>query len=133
MIQAGMAVTVTEGEVYQASFNRLSPAELERLAVLGGELNEAAGVVAKILRYGYEASNPFDPKSETNREALERELGDVANGIRMLCVSGDVVPERIQAWADEKQRTINQWLHHQSHLVTMAPSPLVLEPIDIDD
>lgn len=111
------SLTTPPGMLFTPSFNKLSPPELERLAVLGGELNEAAGVVAKILRYGYDSSNPFDPSGETNREALERELGDVANGIRMLCVAGDLAADRITAWAAEKQQTIGKWLHHQSDVV----------------
>lgn len=114
---APLSLTTTREMSFTPAFNKLSPSELERLAVLSGELNEAAGVVAKILRYGYEASNPFDPSGETNREALERELGDVANGIRMLCVAGDLAADRITAWAAEKQQTIGKWLHHQSDVV----------------
>lgn len=42
-------------------FNGLTPAEAERLALLSEELGEAQQAIGKILRHGYDSSNPVDP------------------------------------------------------------------------
>jgi hypothetical protein len=52
-------------------FNRLTPAEAERLALLLEELGEAQQIIGKILRHGYESYHPDDPET-TNRTLLAR-------------------------------------------------------------
>ena len=94
-------------------FNQLTPAQAERLALLLEELGEAAQVVGKILRHGYESVNPFFPEDDTNRARLEKELGDVLVAIDFLIDYGD-----IEQWAlDDRKRVkhhkIWEWLHHQ--------------------
>lgn len=58
-------------------FNKLTPAEAERLAMLSEECAEVIQAVSKILRHGYESVNPLAPEKGTNREQLARELIDV--------------------------------------------------------
>ena len=93
------------------AFNGLSYAEAERLAILMEELAEAQQVIGKILRHGYESTHPDG--GPTNRQALEKELGDVRNAERMMIEANDLAPHQIQQRAHEKAQTIGQFLHHQ--------------------
>jgi NTP pyrophosphatase (non-canonical NTP hydrolase) len=94
-------------------FNKLSPEELERLAILSEELGEAQQVIGKILRHGYESRNPIID-SDTNRKMLEKELGDVLFAIRFLGFAKDIIIKDIVNFANHKQEKINQWLHHNT-------------------
>jgi hypothetical protein len=95
-------------------FNRLTPAEAERLALLIEECAEVQQSATKILRHGYESVNPKLPKhlQETNRHALERELGDLMHCIKRMGADLDI--ERINTLAESvKPETIKPYLHHQ--------------------
>lgn len=93
------------------AFNGLSNAEAERLAVLMEELGEAQQAIGKILRHGFDIS--YADGDPTNREDLEKELGDVQNAQRMMIEAGDLNPAAIQLRAKAKEMTIGQFLHHQ--------------------
>ena len=93
--------------------NELSDAELERLAILAEEMGEAQQVIGKILRHGYSSINPLKDDDISNRERLERELGDVDYAMQMLCDAKDINHERIYQRTVEKAETIKRWLHHQ--------------------
>jgi NTP pyrophosphatase (non-canonical NTP hydrolase) len=56
------------------AFNKLSDAESERLALLIEECGEVIQAATKVLRHGW--ASRYD-NGEANREALEREIGDV--------------------------------------------------------
>jgi NTP pyrophosphatase (non-canonical NTP hydrolase) len=56
------------------AFNKLTDAESERLALLIEECGEVIQAATKVLRHGW--ASRYD-NSETNQEALEREIGDV--------------------------------------------------------
>ena len=58
-------------------FNRLSPAQAERLAMLIDECGEVIQIAGKILRHGYDSYHPDRPHI-SNRELLQRELTDLA-------------------------------------------------------
>lgn len=92
-------------------FNKLTPAEGERLALLAEELAESIQAIGKILRHGYESRYPVD--GPTNRESLERELGDVRCSLRMLCDAGDLNNGAIEIAAGRKSAAVKQYLHHQ--------------------
>jgi NTP pyrophosphatase (non-canonical NTP hydrolase) len=93
-------------------FNGLMPAEAERLAILAEECAEVIQAVAKILRHGYESDN-FGRLPETNREALERELGDLGHAAKRMESAGDINPRTIAARAASKPERIRPYLHHQ--------------------
>lgn len=93
------------------NINRLTPAEAERLALLAEEMGEAIQVIGKILRHGYESKHPDG--GPTNRESLERELGDVYAAMDLLGVSLDVDLHVIQEAADRKRERVQKYLHHQ--------------------
>lgn len=92
-------------------FNRLSPPEAERLALLAEECGEVIQVIGKILRHGYESRHPNG--GPTNRELLEKELGDVDAAIRMMFDADDIIPDHVDFWNHKKQAKVKQYLHHQ--------------------
>jgi NTP pyrophosphatase (non-canonical NTP hydrolase) len=91
-------------------FNGLTPAEAERLALLSEECAEVIQAVAKILRHGYDSYHPITKIG--NREALERECGDVRHAMIRLCAAGDLEKEAIHKRADQKADTVAPYLHH---------------------
>ena len=96
-------------------FNRLTPAELERLAILGEECAETVHIIGKILRHGYESYDPTEALTEqrSNRFLLENELGHVMWAIRAMCLTYDINAERIEKHATEKGPRAAKYLHHQ--------------------
>lgn len=95
-------------------FNGLTPAELERLALLLEEQGEAQQAIGKILRHGYEEYSPFDKTKTTNRKSLEKELGDVGYAIFLLTDTGDLSAHNIEEMKRLKNLKIGPYLHHQS-------------------
>lgn len=93
------------------SYNQLTPAEAERLALLLEELGEAQQAIGKVLRHGYEESHPDG--GPTNRESLQRECGDVRHAMIRLCDAGDLDKTAIHERADVKALSVEQYLHHQ--------------------
>jgi len=94
-------------------FNQLTPAQAELLALLLEELGEAQQAIGKILRHGYESENPFIEDGPTNRESLERELGDVSAAIRLLAKAGDIDDNAIVRAEVSKLNRVAAFLHHQ--------------------
>lgn len=94
-------------------FNNLTPAELERLAILVEECGETIQVIGKILRHGYEAYNPLIENAPTNREDLHKELGDVEAIKRRMFEADDLQQETIASLAAKKYKSMARWLHHQ--------------------
>jgi NTP pyrophosphatase (non-canonical NTP hydrolase) len=94
-------------------FNGLTPAELERLAILAEEAGEIVQAVNKIIRHGYESYNPNIPGAPTNREDLEREIGDFTAALQSLVNQGDLNPDNIEMYRKEKVKRVWVYLHHQ--------------------
>jgi len=94
--------------------NELTPAQIERLAVLSEELGEVQQAIGKILRHGYESYNPVVDTGMTNRRELERECGDVYEAILMLCRAKDINDAGVNKRQAEKHESIKRWLHHQA-------------------
>lgn len=93
-------------------FSGLTEAEQERLAILIEECGEVVQAACKVLRHGYESDNHGD-LPETNRRALERELGDLSHAARRMQEAGDLDAETIRARESSKQQRILPYLHHQ--------------------
>ena len=93
-------------------FNGLTPSEAERLALLAEELGEAMQAIGKVLRHGYESTHPDG--GPTNREALERECGDVRHAMIRLCDAGDLSRRAVHEWANTKAQNAAAYLHHQT-------------------
>jgi len=97
------------------SFNGLSDAEAERLACLAEECGETIKAIGKILRHGYESYDPTSRKDHppSNKEDLEREIGDVAAIIAMMAKAGDIDAGAIDGYRAEKLTRVGRYLHHQ--------------------
>ena len=93
--------------------NHLNSAELERLALLGEDCAEVGKEIGKIVRHGYASRNPDVADSPTNREDLEREIGDLLWAIDMMAHCGDVSLLRARADAGRHARK-TRYLHHQN-------------------
>jgi len=93
-----------------ASYNRLSPAQAESLALLLEELGEAQQAIGKILRHGLYANHPAT--GVVNRAALERELGDVRAAVMIACGVRLCGEDEIGGWCRSKLGKICQYLHH---------------------
>ena len=89
----------------------LTLAELERLALLIEELAEASQAACKVIRFGYEDGHPN--RQRTNRQDLERELGDVIGAIARMQNIGDLDSGAIRVQAEFK---VNHhcWLRNQN-------------------
>ena len=64
-------------------FNKLTPAEAERLAMLAEECAEVIAIIGKILRHGYESYHPDTP-AISNRDMLADEIADVHAVVRAM-------------------------------------------------
>lgn len=94
--------------------NGLDAAQIERLAYLAEEASEVVKACTKILRHGYESHHPEDPDKKTNRTRLERELGDLINGISLMDMKKDICFQRIENEANttSARETIEKYMHH---------------------
>ena len=90
----------------------LTPAQVERLALLIEECSEVQYEACKVLRHGYFSKNPNDEKAEITRDNLIRELGDLTHVIQRLIDAGDLSAAEIDTHAFRKADRIKSWLHH---------------------
>ncbi len=90
----------------------LSDEEHERLALLMEEMGEAIQVIGKIYRHGYVVGHP--ERTTTNREDLEKELGDVFFAVDLMLQRGDVQLTRIQKARDDKLQTVEEYLNYNN-------------------
>jgi len=91
-------------------FNQLAPVETELLALLSEECGEVVQVIGKILRHGLESQHPDG--GMTNRELLQKEMGDVRAAMILLCESAVTSKQLVHEWADCKREKVQQFLHH---------------------
>lgn len=105
-----------------SEFNGLTPAQEERLVLLQEEANEVGQAVAKVLRHGYESTNPDQPNSASNRSHLQKELGQLHLASRLLCEAKDLQEDMITVGRQSKARTLPKWLHHQENKDLVAPA-----------
>jgi NTP pyrophosphatase (non-canonical NTP hydrolase) len=93
-------------------FNKLSPAEVERLAILVEECGEVIQVVGKTLRHGW---NPIDHNTGIqydNRADLEKEIADTRVVTKMMFDNNDIDPTHLVTRVIDKERSIQKHLHH---------------------
>lgn len=112
------------GQLADAPFNGLSPAQAERLDILAEECAEVIQSIMKIKRHGFESCSPYGHSQETNRQALVRELFDVRAAAEMCSIDlpelglGDEVDVQVAHDADVAvQKALIKKLaysHHQS-------------------
>ena len=94
-------------------FNRLTPAEAERLALLAEECGEVVQIVGKILRHGYESKHPNNLSGPTNRQMLEKEAGDVYAVLDLMLQEGDINSCAVSDHNLAKVAAMARWTHHQ--------------------
>lgn len=94
-------------------FNQLTPAELERLAILQEEMGESIQVIGKILRHGYQSHNPNDPTRQSNRHMLIEELSHVWFAMELMGIAEDINPAIMRTMRRAKAEKIGKWTHHQ--------------------
>ncbi len=93
--------------------NGLSPAELERLALLAEEMAEAIHVIGKILRHGYQSFNPEPGEcNHSNRKLLTKEVGDVIAAIDILVENDDLKHSELEVTARQKLSRVGKYLHY---------------------
>lgn len=97
----------------ERAFNQLSNAEAERLALLAEEAAEVVQAVGKILRHGYESTNPDGDRETTNRSALMKECGDFLAALSLATTAGDLHDASVKTYAEIKLRKVRRYLHHQ--------------------
>lgn len=96
-------------------FNKLNPAEAERLALLAEECAEVIQIVGKILRHGYESHNPFSHDKKTNRLLLMEEIGHILVATDMMRDAEDISIDTVVDAKNEKKIGVVRYLHHQGH------------------
>ena len=95
-------------------FSKVSPAEMERLAMLAEEAGEIVQMVGKTLRHGYESFHPDNP-GITNRGLLENEIADLHAVQLMMEEKGDIEdlsPQASDAVGDAMEKKA-KYTHHQ--------------------
>jgi hypothetical protein len=92
-------------------FNGLTADQDERLALLIEECAEVIQCCTKIQRHGYESNNKGQ-LPETNRQALERELGDLIHCYHRMNAAEDINDKRIKSLVANPKPGINAYLHH---------------------
>lgn len=95
----------------------LTPAEIERLALLIEECGEVAQAACKILRHGWDSFNPLSKDKIDNRDALAKELGQLELAVHLLKTADDVSTVDISEAFSEKLHSIKRWLHFNADLV----------------
>lgn len=91
------------GQLADANFNGLTPAQTERLAILMEECGEVVQIIGKILRHGYESGSPFGHNPETNRQALIRELFDVKAAAMLIDIDLPELAQGVEVEAEVAQ------------------------------
>jgi len=94
------------------AFNKLSPAEAERLALLLEELGEAQQAIGKILRHGYDNRSPFEDDGN-NRNDLCKEIGHVYAAVHLMVKAEDISHNIILEDKGIKLIQVKKYLHHQ--------------------
>ena len=91
--------------------NKLSDSEQERLACLLEECGEIQQAIGKILRHGYESVDPTKRLARTNRENLEREIGDLQAILELM--KDDLDQNSIMRKLMVKREQLKVWTHFQ--------------------
>lgn len=95
--------------------NELTPAQLERLALLSEEMSEAQQAIGKIIRHGYYSRNPDIASSMNpdNRTKLETEMGHIFFALELLARNNDLSYVSVGDAKAKKSKSILPYLHYQ--------------------
>lgn len=100
-------------------FNKLSPAQAERLDFLAEECAEVIQAISKIKRHGYNSLH-YDAKAD-----LEKELGHVFAAATLLCNVEEINFDFISAIREDKLRDIEEDIDHASSMRSVCRLPQV--------
>lgn len=104
-------------ELNLPNHKKLTNPELERLAILTEECGEVQQIIGKILRHGYESYSPYDESKTTNRELLEKELGDIKWISELMMKNKDINKDKIIKRSLDKETNINNnFLHYNEKI-----------------
>lgn len=92
-------------------FNKLPPAEAERVAKMMGELAELQIELGAVLLHGWGNHHPFDRPRLTNRQRVELELGDVFAVAELMHRNKDIDVNKAEEVGGTKD--VTRWMHHQ--------------------
>ena len=92
-------------------FNKLSNAELERLACLAEECGEVIQMVNKTIRHGFDNSHP-KYGNKTCRELLEQEIADLFVIFELMNGNEDFDEDRLYECKMFKKSKINKSLRY---------------------
>ena len=95
------------------NFNKLKPAETERLALIMEECGELIQAAGKVLRHGYYSFNPDDPKQINNANDLAKEMADVQHAINFILENKDVGQVAFENRLAARPEKVSRYLHHQ--------------------
>lgn len=93
-------------------FNKLTPAEAERLAMLAEECAEVIVEINKALRHGFYSYHPDQPHL-MNHIRIAKELVDVEAVVNMMFEAGDLSYARTGSRVAEAMQKKLRFAHHQ--------------------
>jgi hypothetical protein len=96
-----------EGDIHA---NGLDADEQERLVCLMEECAEVIHAAGKTLRHGYDSRHP--ETQESNREAIQRELGQLQFTIDQMLRHKDIYMHELDVAHHEKAESVAQYLHY---------------------
>lgn len=91
----------------------LTDAQIERLHCLQEEASEVIQITSKILRHGFDSSNPHDESDTTNRRHLEKELGDLMYWVEQLSENSDINLMNVGISQGIKSETAKKYTYYQ--------------------
>jgi NTP pyrophosphatase (non-canonical NTP hydrolase) len=94
-------------------FNKLTPAEDERLTMLAEECAEVIQAVTKIQRHGYDSHHPDG--GPDNRDNLQRELTDMSGVLCLMIEAKDILPGTYLGTHKAMRRKL-RYAHHQGEI-----------------
>jgi len=104
--------SISEEINMEEHFNKLTPAEAERLSILLEEMGEAIQIIGKIQRHGYASHHPEG--GPNNRVLLEVELGHVIFAYKLMIARTDLNKTNIVRNICNKKMTVSKYTHHQN-------------------
>lgn len=91
----------------------MTPAQIERIALIAEEAAEVVHMCMKILRHGPDSYHPDDQAQIPNTHLLSRELGEMQWAIRQSVKAGDILVKEIEVGDALAAANKPRYLHYQ--------------------
>lgn len=105
----------------------LTNAQIERLHCLQEEASEIIQITSKILRHGFESTNPFDENQITNKRNLEKELGDLMYWVEQLSDNSDINMLNVGISQSDKSESSKKIHILSKRKPSMKPKPIIIQ------